>query len=90
MCFRVRSNIDLTVEIPQATKRRLGLDNARSWIVLTEANRFTWPGPDLRPVRRGEAASVLYGELPGHLLVKIRDSFVAALKKHKTIVPRSE
>jgi hypothetical protein len=84
------SNPELAVEIPQLTKRRLGLDDARSWVVLTEANRFTWPGPDLRPVRRGEAASVLYGELPGSLLAKIRDGFLAAVKKHKTIVSRFE
>lgn len=37
------------VEIPADTKRRLGLDEAPSWVVLTEANRFVWPGPDLRP-----------------------------------------
>lgn len=84
------SNPDLAVEIPPTTKRRLGLDDARSWVVLTEANRFTWPGPDLRPMRRNEAASVIYGELPGSLLLKIRDGFLAALKKHKTIVLRSE
>ena len=29
------------IEIPTATKRRLGLDDERSWIVITEANRFT-------------------------------------------------
>lgn len=84
------SNSDLAVEIPPATKRRLGLDDARSWVVFAEANRFTWPGPDLRPMRRGEAVSVLYGELPGSLLIKIRDGFLAALKKHRAIVPRSE
>ena len=33
------------MEIPLATKARLGLDDARSWIVLNEANRFIWPGP---------------------------------------------
>ena len=38
------------VEIPPAVKRRLGLDEARSWIVVSEINRFVWPGPDLRPV----------------------------------------
>jgi hypothetical protein len=84
------SNPDLAVEIPPATKRRLGLDDARSWVVLTVDNRFTWPGPDLRPTRRSEAASVLYGELPGSMLMKIRDGFLAAFKKHKTIVPRPE
>jgi hypothetical protein len=85
-----QSNPDLAIEIPPATKRRLGLDDARSWVVLKEANRFTWPGPDLRPTRRDEAASVLYGELPGHLLIKIRDNFLAAQKKHEATVPRSE
>ncbi len=80
---------DLAVEIPHATKRRLGLDEARSWVALTEANRFSWPGPDLRPVRRGEAASALYGELPGSLLAKIRDSFLALQEKHGSIVLRS-
>ncbi len=41
------------VEIPLATKRRLGLDDARSWIMVSEGNRFAWPGPDLRPARAG-------------------------------------
>ena len=30
------------VEIPSATKSRLGLDDGRSWIVVTEINRFRW------------------------------------------------
>jgi hypothetical protein len=84
------SNPDLAIEIPYLTKRRLGLDDARSWVVLIEANRFTWPGPDLRPTRRGDAVSVLYGELPSSLLVKIRDGFLAAVRKRQTVVPRSE
>ncbi len=37
------------VELPQATKIRLGLDSDRSWIVVSEGNSFTWPGPDLGP-----------------------------------------
>jgi hypothetical protein len=37
------------VEIPLVTKRRLGLDAGRSWVVVSEGNRVTWPGPDLRP-----------------------------------------
>jgi hypothetical protein len=28
---------DAAVEIPLAVKRRLGLDDARSWVMLTEA-----------------------------------------------------
>lgn len=49
---------NLALEIPSVTKKRLGLDSERSWIVLSEANQFTWPGPDLRPAVRGDADTV--------------------------------
>jgi hypothetical protein len=49
------------MEISKATKARLGLDDARSWIITTEVNRFIWPGPDLRRVPRGGDS---YGPLP--------------------------
>lgn len=52
------------LEIPPATKLRLGLDSERSWIILDEANDFTWPGPDLRPARNGELDTIIYGKLP--------------------------
>jgi hypothetical protein len=39
---------DEAVEIPAATKNRLRLDDAPSWIILTEMNDFLWPGPDVR------------------------------------------
>lgn len=38
------------IEIPPATKRRLGLDYERSWVVLTESNRFVWPGRRRQPL----------------------------------------
>jgi len=65
------------VEAPVATKRRLGLDDERSWIVLTEANRFVWPGRDLRPARPGNAASVVSGELPGDLFRRVKERWLA-------------
>ena len=62
----------LSVEIPAPVKRRLKLDDERSWVVLTEANRFIWPGPDLRPSTPGDSASVGYGPLPFALFEEIR------------------
>ena len=59
--------------------------------MLIEANRFVWPGPDLRPARRGDAASVAYGELPYALFEMIRQKFIAAVQARRAgIVPRSE
>jgi hypothetical protein len=74
------ANSLLAIEIPAAVKRRLKLDDERSWVVLAEANRFTWPGPDLRPLRPGEAESTAYGSLPYGLFEEIRLKFIAALK----------
>ena len=79
------------VEIPAATKRRLGLDEARSWIVVTEANRFAWPGPDLRPAQAGDPASVVYGELPRVLFEQVREKWLKLFNAHKArVVARTE
>lgn len=81
----------LSVEIPTPVKRRLKLDDERSWIVLSEANRFIWPGPDLRPVTPGDAASVAYGLLPFALFEEVRMKLIAAIRAKRTrIVPRND
>lgn len=70
------------VEIPAATKRRLGLDDERSWIVLTESNRFVWPGPDVRPV---DGETGYYGALPPALFEEVKRRFVeqARAQRHR-------
>lgn len=79
------------VEIPAATKKRLGLDDERSWIVLTEGNRFIWPGPDLRPGTPGDPQSVAYGFIPQKLFDEVRDKWGALYRARKSqTVPRSE
>ncbi len=81
----------LAVEIPALTKRRLGLDDQASWIVVTEANRFIWPGPDLRPVRGLGPDSVLLGLLPRGVFVEMREKFLSAAKAGQgRFVPRGE
>nr|WP_300574780.1 type II toxin-antitoxin system PemK/MazF family toxin [Phenylobacterium sp.] len=71
---------ELAVEIPAATKARLGLDDQPSWIIVTEANRFIWPGPDLRPRNPGDASSVAYGLLPAGLFTQVRDKLARAIE----------
>jgi hypothetical protein len=79
------------VEIALAVKRRLGVDEARSWTVVSEVNRFAWPGPDLRPVTRGDPERFDYGFLPPSLFRQIRDRFMAAAAAQRLkVVPRSE
>ena len=64
------------VEIPPDTKKRLGLDDQRSWIILTEANIFTWPGPDLRPISPSRNTCI-HGFLPHGLFKIVREKFLA-------------
>jgi PemK-like, MazF-like toxin of type II toxin-antitoxin system len=73
------------VEVPRATKARLGLDGERSWIVVSEVNRFVWPGPDLRPAGPGVWD---YGFIPGALLRMVRERMVA--HRRVSIVRRGE
>ena len=76
------------VALPPAIKRRLKLDDEASWIVTTEANAFTWPGPDIRPIPGRKPANVVYGRIPDDLLRAAAKSFLANRKRQKTRMVR--
>lgn len=81
----------LAVEIPHETSRRLGLDDQVSWIVISEANRFVWPGPDLRLGPSGDAASIAFGLLPRALFNAVRDKLSFAIEAELLhIAPRTQ
>jgi hypothetical protein len=82
---------DEAVPLPLGTKRRLGLDAAPAWVVLTEVNLFTWPGPDVRPLPGQGLDTAIYGALPGKLFREIRDRFVERWRNRRaSSVRRSE
>jgi hypothetical protein len=66
---------EMALEIPQAIKKHLGLDDERSWIIIAEGNEFVWPGFDLRKVPNTDAYE--YGFLPPRFFNQLRDAFVA-------------
>jgi hypothetical protein len=73
------------IDIPTETKKRLGLDFDRSWIAITEANEFLWPGPDLRPVPGGDASTIAYGPLPPRFFAQVRDKFLERDRREKSL-----
>ncbi|MGH7879414.1 MAG: hypothetical protein ACREQD_07950 [Candidatus Binataceae bacterium] len=82
---------DDAIEIPAATKNRLGLDSERPWIVISEANAFVWPGPDLRPVPGRDTSTIAYGPLPPRFFAYVRDKFLERIERDKAArVPRTE
>lgn len=72
------------IELPTAVKRHLKLDDQRSWVMITEGNRFRWPGYDLRPIPGGADHS--YGFLPPNLFNDIRRAFLDHHKAAKLTI----
>lgn len=64
------------VEIPARVCARLGLDEDRSWVIVSEFNVDDWPNAGLAPIR-GKAARFAYGFLPPGLFASVKAGFLA-------------
>lgn len=71
------------IEIPPATKQRLGLDSERWWIVINQANEFVWPGPDLRPLPGRDDSTIVHGVFPPKFFADVRDRFLQRIARDK-------
>lgn len=82
---------DRKVEVPAHIKKRLGLDDHRSWIIVDELNVFVWPGFDLRPVPNSDPPTCEYGFLPESFFNTVKTRMLAnASEKTPRIVKRGE
>ncbi len=75
-------NPEDAIELPTATKARLVLDGERSWVVVSEVNRFVWSGPDLAPVP-GNPRRFDYGFLPPRFFKKVTSLIVDRARARK-------
>jgi hypothetical protein len=71
------------VAFPEDEKRALGLDHGASWIVTAEANAFTWPGPDIRPVPGRTPSTAVYGRVSQGLLRRVSRSYLANRERQR-------
>jgi hypothetical protein len=71
------------VAFPDGEKRALGLDDGASWIVTSEANVFSWPGPDIRPVPGRTPSTALYGRVSQSLLGQVARSWLANRERQR-------
>jgi len=79
------------IEIPSVIKTRLQLDSERSWIILSEANEFVWPGFDLRPLPGAGPSEFACGYLPARFFSLVRNRFLQIFRAGKARrVPRTE
>jgi hypothetical protein len=85
------------IEIPRLVKQHLGLDERRSWVIVTDLNVFHWPGIDIWPVPSLPSGAYDYGLLPSKLFERIRTRIVelgsrdaATLHPEQRTKPRPE
>jgi hypothetical protein len=71
---------DTHVERPARVREHLGLGEEQCWIVTDEYNLFTWPGPDIRPIRGSNEIDSRYGSIPGKLFEQVRASLEQAAR----------
>jgi hypothetical protein len=81
----------VAVEIPLPTKVRLGLDDERARVIVSEVNRFIWPGPDMAPIAGSVPKRVDYGFLPPRLFATVAARLLALASQRKAaVVGRTE
>lgn len=83
------SRLDEAIEIPQATKTRLCLSDSpdeRSWVILSEINRFIWPGPDIRSITNDNTDVYEYGLLPPAFYEQLKNKLLEVIRKSRTSV----
>jgi len=77
------SDARAAIELPPRLKTHLGLDDRRSWIVLSEYNEFLWPGPDLRPVSSTSGGAFAYGVLPPGFFNRMRERLLELISERR-------
>ena len=75
------------IEIPAKVKEAIGLDDVRSWVIVSEHNIDEWPNGGLSPAP-GKAEGVAYGFLPPGLFARIKAGFLETARRGKSTAVR--
>ncbi|AMN47181.1 hypothetical protein ACG33_08750 [Steroidobacter denitrificans] len=73
----------VAVEIPAKVRKAIGLDDAPSWIVVSEYNVDEWPNAGLAPLP-GRPDLYAYGFIPPGLFATIKARLVALAREKKS------
>ena len=75
------------IEIPARVKQAIGLDDAPSWIIVSEHNIDEWPNAGLSPVP-GKPGVFAYGFIPPGLFAQIEAKFLELARQKKSSAVR--
>jgi len=73
----------IAVEIPAKVRQALGLDDAPSWVIVSEHNVDEWPNGGLAPLP-GRPGVFSYGFIPPGLFVQVKAKFLELYETGQT------
>ena len=71
------------IEIPAKVKQAIGLDDAQSWVIISEYNVDEWPNAGLSPIP-GRPGNFSYGFIPPGLFAQIKAKFLELARQNKS------
>ena len=71
------------IEIPAKAKQAIGLDNERSWVIVSEYNIDEWPNGGLSPIP-GNPGVFDYGFITPGLFAQIKTRFLELARQNKS------
>lgn len=71
------------IEIPAKVKRALGLDDAPSWVIISEYNVDEWPNAGLTVIP-GKPGTYSYGFLPPSLFAAVKSKFAELVRAKRS------
>lgn len=77
------------IEIPERVGQALGLDDARSWVIVSEHNVDEWPSAGVQPLPGGRGV-FSYGFVPPSFFAEIRSRFISLAERGRSARVRRE
>lgn len=71
------------IEIPAKVKQAIGLNDAPSWVIVSEHNIDEWPNAGLSPVP-GKAGAFAYGFIPPGLFARVKAEFLELARRKRS------
>lgn len=71
------------IEIPLKVKQAIGLDDAPSWVIVSEHNIDEWPNGGLSPIP-SKGGAFAYGFIPPALFRRIKEAFLALAREKRS------
>jgi len=71
------------IEIPPKVKHAIGLDDAPSWIIVSDHNIDEWPNAGLTPIP-GKPGIYSYGFIPPALFASVKKRFTELVREKRS------